>query len=250
MTHYPKFFLNKAEYLLCGSRIQPKNSLKLKLLAYWAHSCWLTTFFPPVLVAYLRNWHNLTIILGMLEVESATCLPFTSSIFHSAYSDSTAMLLLPRLSSSVLCGEPIAWIVAKMLFSPTLIAYFSIMKVKVKVFPVLLSCGLSPSPVVEVLKDHLLHGLHVEPRRADRYWGEIKLCCWLCSLLEQNILSFIQSRIFVLCHAHVHKPQCILHSAYEKIPSEMKVAPRLHCLHCSHCLHCLYSSNCFTLLKQ
>ena len=47
MTHYPKFFLNKAEYLLCGSRIQPKDSLKLKLLANWAHACWLTYLFSP-----------------------------------------------------------------------------------------------------------------------------------------------------------------------------------------------------------
>ena len=85
------------------------------------------------------------------------------------------------------------------------------MRVKVKVFPyALLSCGLSPSPVVEFLEDHLLHGLHVEPRRADRYSGEIKLSCWLCSLLEQNILSFIiQSRIFILCHTYMHKLQCL-----------------------------------------
>ena len=35
MTHHPKFFLNKAEYLLCGSCLQPKNSSKFKLLAFW-----------------------------------------------------------------------------------------------------------------------------------------------------------------------------------------------------------------------
>ena len=35
MTNIQKILYTKAEYLLCGSCMQPKNSLKFKLLAFW-----------------------------------------------------------------------------------------------------------------------------------------------------------------------------------------------------------------------